>query len=162
MAALQPHQGRMVKDDVTMKITRLGNTFAALAGGVDVRHPLCAAEVDAIEHALAQEGVLVFRAMPMNDGQQQALIERFGPPSEVKLEELKTAKSAHPHFFDVSTETMDLVDEQDIAFAETREDCREVSGSVECGTRGHMEANLEFGSDDAGQSCFSEPWRTSE
>lgn len=93
----------MVKDDVTMKITRLGNTFAALAGGVDVRHPLCAAEVDAIEHALAQEGVLVFRAMPMNDDQQQALIERFGPPSEVKLEELKTAKSAHPHFFDVST-----------------------------------------------------------
>jgi hypothetical protein len=57
---------------------------------------------------------------------------------------------------------MDFVDEQDIAFAEAGENCREVSGSVECGTRGDMKANLEFGSHDAGQSCFSEPWRTSE
>lgn len=86
-----------------MKITRLGATFAAQASGIDLRQPLSSAQVNAIEQALAEEGVLVFRTMAMNDDQQQALIERFGPPSQVKLEELKTAKSAHPHFFDVST-----------------------------------------------------------
>ena len=86
-----------------MKITRLGNTFAAQAHDIDVRTPLTADEVDEVERALAQEGVLVFRDMPINDDHQQAFIERFGPPSQVKLEELKTAKSAHPHFFDVST-----------------------------------------------------------
>ena len=88
---------------MTMKIPRCGNTFAAEASDVDLRKPLAAADVEAIELALAQEGVLVFRNMPLTDDQQQAFIERFGPPSEVKLEELKTAKSAHPHFFDVST-----------------------------------------------------------
>ncbi len=86
-----------------MKITRLGNTFAAQADDIDPRQPLTVDQVDGIEQALAREGVLVFRDMPLNDDQQQAFIERFGPPSQVKLEELKTAKSAHPHFFDVST-----------------------------------------------------------
>ena len=88
---------------MTIKITRLGKTFAAQASDIDLRQPLTATQVDAIEHAIAQEGVLVFRDMPLNDDQQQVFIERFGPPSQVKLEELKTAKSAHPHFFDVST-----------------------------------------------------------
>ena len=86
-----------------MKTTRCGNTFAAESSDIDLRKPLTAEEVEAIEMALAQEGVVVFRNMPLNDDQQQKFIERFGPPSEVKLEELKTAKSAHPHFFDVST-----------------------------------------------------------
>ena len=86
-----------------MKLTRLGNTFAAQAEDIDPRQPLTVDEVHAIELALAQEGVLVFRRTPLNDDQQQTFIERFGPPSQVKLEELKTAKSAHPHFFDVST-----------------------------------------------------------
>ena len=92
-----------MNEDTTMKITRLGHTFAAQVSDIDLRQPLSSAQVDAIEQALAEEGVLVFRRMAMNDDQQQALIERFGPPSQVKLEELKTAKSAHPHFFDVST-----------------------------------------------------------
>ena len=87
-----------------MKLIRLGKTFAAQANDtIDPRKPLSADEVNSIEQALAQEGVLVFRNTPMNDDQQQVFIERFGPPSQVKLEELKTAKSAHPHFFDVST-----------------------------------------------------------
>ena len=87
-----------------MKLIRLGKTFAAQAADdIDPRKPLSVDEVNSIEQALAQEGVLVFRNTPMNDDQQQMFIERFGPPSQVKLEELKTAKSAHPHFFDVST-----------------------------------------------------------
>ncbi len=82
---------------------RIGTTFAARASGLDLRQPLAAADVEAIELALAREGVLVFPDMLLNDDQQQAFIERFGPPSEVKLDELKSAKTAHPHFFDVTT-----------------------------------------------------------
>ena len=88
---------------MTMKIVPLGRTFAAQAQQIDLRQPLTASQVEAIEQALADHGVVVFRNMPLNDDQQQTFIERFGPPSEVKLSELKTAKSAHPHFFDVST-----------------------------------------------------------
>lgn len=86
-----------------IETTRVGRTFAALAAGIDPRRPLSADQVDAIEQALADEGVLVFRGMPMNDDQQQAFIERFGPPAQVRLDELKSARSAHPHFFDVTT-----------------------------------------------------------
>jgi alpha-ketoglutarate-dependent 2,4-dichlorophenoxyacetate dioxygenase len=86
-----------------LKTRLVGRTFAALAEGIDARTPLSDEEVDAVEQALAEHGVLVFRNMPLNDDQQQAFIERFGPPSEVKLDELKSAKSAHPHFFDVTT-----------------------------------------------------------
>jgi alpha-ketoglutarate-dependent 2,4-dichlorophenoxyacetate dioxygenase len=88
---------------MSMKTTRIGNTFAAEATQIDLSKPLSDGEVDAVEMALAQEGVLVFRRMPLNDDQQQAFIECFGPPSEVKLDELKSAKTAHPHFFDVTT-----------------------------------------------------------
>ena len=88
---------------MTMKIVPLGRTFAAQAEQIDLRQPLTASQVEAIEQALADHGVVAFRNMPLNDDQQQTFIERFGPPSEVKLSELKTAKSAHPHFFDVST-----------------------------------------------------------
>ena len=88
---------------MTVKIISLGRTFAAEAQQIDLRQPLTASQVEAIEQALADHGVVVFRNMPLNDDQQQTFIERFGPPSEVKLSELKTAKSAHPHFFDVST-----------------------------------------------------------
>lgn len=86
-----------------MKVHRIGSTFAAEVTGIDLRRPLAADQVEAIEMALAREGVLAFRSMLLNDDQQQAFIERFGPPSEVKLDELKSAKTAHPHFFDVTT-----------------------------------------------------------
>ncbi len=88
---------------MTLTLRRLGQTFAAQAMGLDLRRALSAAEVEAVEQALAEQGVLVFRDMPLTDPQQQAFIERFGPPSEIKLDELKSAKTAHPHFFDVTT-----------------------------------------------------------
>ena len=86
-----------------LSLTRLGRSFGARVDGLDPRGPLSDAQIDAIEQALAWEGVLVFRRTPMNDDQQQAFIERFGPPSEVKLAELQSARTAHPHFFDVTT-----------------------------------------------------------
>jgi len=86
-----------------LSLTRLGGTFAARVEGLDPRGMLSDAQIDSIDQALAEEGVLVFRWTPMTDDQQQAFIERFGPPSEVKLAELQSARSAHPHFFDVTT-----------------------------------------------------------
>ena len=88
---------------MTLKLNRIGQTFAAEATGLDLRRRLNDQEVEAVEQALADEGVVAFRKMLLNDDQQQAFIERFGPPSEVKLDELKSAKTAHPHFFDVTT-----------------------------------------------------------
>lgn len=88
---------------MALTIQPIGKTFAAQVQQIDLRAPLDAQHTEAIEQALADHGVLVFRRQPLNDDQQQAFIERFGPPSLVQLSELKTAKTAHPHFFDVST-----------------------------------------------------------
>ena len=88
---------------MTLDIQPLGNTFAAEVRNFDLRANLSAAQTEAIEQALANHGVVVFRRQPLNDDQQQALIQRFGPPSLVQLSELKTAKTSHPHFFDVTS-----------------------------------------------------------
>ena len=81
----------------------IGKSFAAEIRTIDLRAGLTAAQTEAIDQALADYGVLVFRRQPLNDDQQQALIEGFGPPSLVQLNELKSAKTAHPHFFDVTS-----------------------------------------------------------
>lgn len=88
---------------MSLQTRLLGRTFAAEAMHIDPGGPLRDEDVHAIEQALAEHGVLVFRRTPLNDDQQQAFIERFGPPSQVQLSELKSARSAHPHFFDVTT-----------------------------------------------------------
>lgn len=88
---------------MSLHITPSGKTFAAVVREIDLRNPLSANQVEEIEQALADYGVLSFPNQPLNDDQQQVFIERFGPPSLVTLAELKTANSAHPHFFDVST-----------------------------------------------------------
>lgn len=88
---------------MSLQTRPLGRTFAAEAAHIDPRQPLRDTDVDAIDQALAEHGVLVFRRTPLSDDQQQAFIERFGPPSLVQLSELKSARSAHPHFFDVTT-----------------------------------------------------------
>ncbi len=86
-----------------LDIHPIGYSFAAQVRQIDLREGIDLQTAQAIEDALARFGVLVFSGQPINDDQQQAFIEHFGPPSLVQLAELKTAKSAHPHFFDVST-----------------------------------------------------------
>lgn len=88
---------------MSLTLRPIGQSFAAVCSGVDFSQPLSAVVVNEVEQALAEHGVLVFRNTPLSDDQQQAFIEKFGPPSEVKLDELKSAKTAHPHFFDVTT-----------------------------------------------------------
>jgi alpha-ketoglutarate-dependent 2,4-dichlorophenoxyacetate dioxygenase len=52
--------------------------FAAEAGGLDLRRPLDAAAVAAIEAAMDRYGVLVFRDQPIDEDQQIAFTRRFG------------------------------------------------------------------------------------
>ena len=53
--------------------------FAAEADGVDLRQPLDAATVAAIDAAMDRYAVLVFRDQPMDQGQQIACARQFGP-----------------------------------------------------------------------------------
>jgi alpha-ketoglutarate-dependent 2,4-dichlorophenoxyacetate dioxygenase len=53
--------------------------FAAEAGGVDLARPLDAATVAAIEQAMDEYAVLVFRDQPLGEGEQVAAAQRFGP-----------------------------------------------------------------------------------
>lgn len=53
--------------------------FAAQASGVDLRQPLDAQTVAAIDAAMDKFAVLVFRGQPLDEAQQVALAKQFGP-----------------------------------------------------------------------------------
>lgn len=86
-----------------LKLRPIGPEFAATVEQIDLRAGIDAQQTEAIEQALAEYGVLVFRGQPLDDDQQQRFIERFGPPVEIKLGEVKNTHRNHPHFFDVAT-----------------------------------------------------------
>lgn len=79
---------------------QIGKTFVARVKGVDLARGVGATEVEIIEDALARHGVLVFEAQRINDDQQQAFIQQFGPPHQAVLKEIA---SNHPHFYDIGT-----------------------------------------------------------
>lgn len=82
------------------QLKQIGRTFAAEATGIDLRRPIDAPTRDAIEDALARYGVLAFRDQRLDDDQQQAFIQMFGPPVVARIKELVTS---HPHFLDIGT-----------------------------------------------------------
>jgi alpha-ketoglutarate-dependent 2,4-dichlorophenoxyacetate dioxygenase len=88
---------------MALNIRPIGKEFAAEILGLNLGAGIGARETEGIEQAIAQYGVLVFRRQPLTDDQQQAFIQSFGPPANVELKELKNAKNAHPHMFDVAT-----------------------------------------------------------
>ncbi len=53
--------------------------FAAVASGVDLRRPLDAGSIAAIDAAMDQYAVLVFRDQPMSEAEQVACARQFGP-----------------------------------------------------------------------------------
>jgi alpha-ketoglutarate-dependent 2,4-dichlorophenoxyacetate dioxygenase len=53
--------------------------FAAEASGVDLREPLDAGTIAAIDAAMDQFALLVFRGQPLSEAQQIALARQFGP-----------------------------------------------------------------------------------
>ena len=68
--------------------------FAAEAGGIDLSQPLAAASVRAIEDAMDQHAVLVFRRQPLTQDQQIAFARALGP-LDLGLRKLKGG----PHRF---------------------------------------------------------------
>ncbi|MBN9428395.1 MAG: TauD/TfdA family dioxygenase [Burkholderiales bacterium] len=79
---------------------RNNTTFAARVHGVDLAAGIGPAEVDTLEEGLARHGVLIFPDQFINDDQQQAFIQQFGPPHQAVLKEVA---SNHPHFYDIGT-----------------------------------------------------------
>ncbi|QJW84793.1 TauD/TfdA family dioxygenase [Ramlibacter terrae] len=69
--------------------------FAAEASGIDLREPLSPAQVKAVEDAMDQHAVLVFRNQPLTQGQQIAFAKALGP-LDMGLRKLKGG----PHRFE--------------------------------------------------------------
>jgi alpha-ketoglutarate-dependent 2,4-dichlorophenoxyacetate dioxygenase len=64
---------------MTLNLTPLTPGFAAEASGIDIREPLSEQSVRAIEAAMDQYGVLVFRNQPIEQAQQMRFATSFGP-----------------------------------------------------------------------------------
>lgn len=62
-----------------LTLTPLHPLFAAEATGVDMRRPLDAATIAAIDAAMDRYAVLVFRDQPMSEDEQVACARQFGP-----------------------------------------------------------------------------------
>jgi alpha-ketoglutarate-dependent 2,4-dichlorophenoxyacetate dioxygenase len=60
-------------------LTAIHPAFAAQASGIDLRRPLDAATVAAIDAAMDRYAVLVFRGQPLTEAEQIALAKQFGP-----------------------------------------------------------------------------------
>ena len=64
---------------MTLRVTPLHPHVGARAEGVDLRHPLSPALAREIEAAMDRHAVLVFPGQDLDDGQQMAFAELFGP-----------------------------------------------------------------------------------
>jgi alpha-ketoglutarate-dependent 2,4-dichlorophenoxyacetate dioxygenase len=64
---------------MTITFKPLHPFFAAEAGGVDLRQPLSADTIGAIDAAMDRYAVLVFRGQPLTQAEQVALARQFGP-----------------------------------------------------------------------------------
>src|SRR5262245_27488008 len=67
---------------------KIGKTFVAEASGFDLLRKLASEQVGAIEAAIAEYGVLVFREQPMDQAQQDAFIQQFGPERQPLFKEV--------------------------------------------------------------------------
>ena len=64
---------------MSLKLTPLHPLFAAEASGIDLTKPMSAEMVDAINQAMNQYAVLVFRGQPLTQDEQMAFTKSFGP-----------------------------------------------------------------------------------
>lgn len=63
----------------TLQLEPLHPLFAAQVRGLDLRRPLTSAQVDAVEDAMSQYGVLLFRDQVIDDDQHAQFTRNFGP-----------------------------------------------------------------------------------
>ncbi len=75
-------------------------TFVARAQGIDLRDPPTSAQVEQIEDALAQYGVLIFPVQALDEIAQDRFIRCFGPGRNGTFKE---AAGGNPNFIDVGT-----------------------------------------------------------
>lgn len=82
--------------------------FAAEAGGVDIGRPLKPADVRAIEAAMDEHAVLVFRNQPLTEDQQIGFAKSFGP-LDLGLRKLKGGphRFKHAELADISNVKVD-------------------------------------------------------
>ena len=89
---------------MTISVRPLHDVFAAEVGGIDLTRPLARGEIAAIEAAIAEHAVLVFRDQRLTDEQQLAFSRRFGELEETKGTGISKPgeQRLHPAFADVS------------------------------------------------------------
>lgn len=64
---------------MTIQLQPLHDVFAAQAGGIDLTQPLSSQDVRAINAAMNEHAVLVFRGQPLSAQQQLDFAKHFGP-----------------------------------------------------------------------------------
>jgi alpha-ketoglutarate-dependent 2,4-dichlorophenoxyacetate dioxygenase len=89
---------------MSISIQPLHPVFAGEVAGVDLTRPLDAATVTAIETAIADHAVLVFRDQPITDDQQLTFSRYFGALEETRGTGISKPgeQRLHPAFADVS------------------------------------------------------------
>ena len=91
---------------MSLQLRALHPLFAAEASGMDLRRPLDAASVRAIEAALDRHAVLVWRGQPFTEGEQVAFARHFGPLDlGLRKARMGTHRFAHEELIDISNVT---------------------------------------------------------
>ena len=94
---------------MTISVRPLHDVFVAEVGGVDLTRPLAHEDVAAIEAAIAEHAVLVFRDQRITDEQQLAFSRCFGELEETRGTGISKPgeQRLHPAFADVSNLDVD-------------------------------------------------------
>ncbi|MEZ5743326.1 MAG: TauD/TfdA family dioxygenase [Sphingomonadaceae bacterium] len=91
--------------DAPFQIEQVGPGFAARVTGIDLREPLAAESVQALEAAIWDHGVLVFPGQHLEQEQQVAFTEQFGElycGVQMKLLKEQNARMRHPALSEIS------------------------------------------------------------
>jgi alpha-ketoglutarate-dependent 2,4-dichlorophenoxyacetate dioxygenase len=91
---------------LTLKL--LHPLFAAEASGLDLRRPLPAEDIAAVDRAMDQYAVLVFRDQPMTESEQVACARQFGPlDAGLRKATGAPTRFRHEELIDISNLTLD-------------------------------------------------------
>jgi len=89
---------------MTIRVRRLNDLFVGEVSGVDLTHPVVPADIAALEAAIAEHAVLVFRDQRITDDQQLVFSRYFGELEETRGSGISKPgeQRLHPAFADVS------------------------------------------------------------
>lgn len=102
---------------MSLKLTPLHPVFAAEAAGLDLSEPLRSEQVSAIDDAMNQYGVLVFRGQQLSGEQQMVFARNFG---ELDAGLNKMRKTAHRFAYDELIDISNVDVDGSIAARESR------------------------------------------